>query len=163
MFFTNLTIFTPPHDIHGWKATDLSLVLAPSDQNLMHPTSRQNFGDGPRQTPKLILTLCLIIKWTYAYNWQKETIFCLREIFPQKSCKYIWVIASIMISSSAGSKLLKIPFDSTSSPALKVGTIWISHCDFLGFQKASRKKNYKQEFMALCQKLFWSCLLCKNI
>ena len=105
----------------------------------------------------------LIIKWTYAYNWQKETIFCLHEIFPQKSCKYIWVIASIMISSSAGSKLLKIPFDSTSSPALKVGTIWISHCDFLGFQKASRKKNHKQEFMALCQKLFWSCLLCKNI
>ena len=23
----------------------------------MHPTSRQNFGDGPGQTPKLILTL----------------------------------------------------------------------------------------------------------
>ena len=53
-----LTIFTPPYDIHGWKATDLSFDLAPSDHNFMHPTSRQNFGDGPGQTPKLILTLC---------------------------------------------------------------------------------------------------------
>ena len=26
----------------------------------MHPTSRQNFGDGPGQSPKLILTLCLM-------------------------------------------------------------------------------------------------------
>ena len=59
MFFANFTIFTTSHDIHGWKATDLSLVLAPSDRNFKHPTSRQNFGDGPGQTPKLILTLCL--------------------------------------------------------------------------------------------------------
>ena len=44
-------------NIHGWKATDLSFVLAPSDQNLNNPTSRQNFGDAPGQTPKLILTL----------------------------------------------------------------------------------------------------------
>ena len=29
-----------------------------SDRNFKHPTSRQNFGDGPGQTPKLILTLC---------------------------------------------------------------------------------------------------------
>ena len=57
MFFAN---FTPHHDIHGWKATDLSFDLAPSDRNLKHPTSRQNFGDAPGQTPKLILTLCLI-------------------------------------------------------------------------------------------------------
>ena len=53
------TILSPPHDTHGWKATDLSFDLAPSDQNLKHPISRQNFGDGPGQTPKLILTLCL--------------------------------------------------------------------------------------------------------
>ena len=46
-------------DIHGWKATDLSFDLAPSGQNFMHPKSRQNFGDGPGQTPKLIPTLCL--------------------------------------------------------------------------------------------------------
>ena len=26
----------------------------------MHPTSRQSFGDGPGQTPKLIVTLCPI-------------------------------------------------------------------------------------------------------
>ena len=39
--------FYHSHDIHGWKATDHSLALAPSDQNLKHPTSRQNFGDGP--------------------------------------------------------------------------------------------------------------------
>ena len=54
-----LLYLPPPIDIHGWKATDLSFDLAPSDQNFMHPTSRQNFGDGPGQTPKLILTLCL--------------------------------------------------------------------------------------------------------
>ena len=58
MFFANFDYIYPPYGIHGWKATDLSLDLAPSDQNLMHPTSRQNFGDGPGQTPKLILTLC---------------------------------------------------------------------------------------------------------
>ena len=58
MFFANFDHIYTPHDIHGWKATDLSVDLAPSDQNLMHPTSRQNFGDGPGQTPKLILTLC---------------------------------------------------------------------------------------------------------
>ena len=46
--------------MHGWKATDLSLDLAPSDQNLKHPTSGQNFGDGRGPTPKLILTLCRI-------------------------------------------------------------------------------------------------------
>ena len=59
MFFANFDHICPAHDIHGWKATDLSLVLAPSDRNLSHPTSRQNFGDGPGQTPTLILTLCL--------------------------------------------------------------------------------------------------------
>ena len=58
MFFANFDYIYPPHGIHGWKATDLSVVLAPRDRNLMHPTSRQNFGDGPGQTPKLILTLC---------------------------------------------------------------------------------------------------------
>ena len=58
MFFAIIDHIYHPHDIHGWKATDLSLDLAPSDQNLMHPTSRQNFGDAPGQTPKLILTLC---------------------------------------------------------------------------------------------------------
>ena len=58
MFFANFYYIYPPYDIHGWKATDLSFDLAPSDQNFMHPTSRQNFGDGPGQTPKLILTLC---------------------------------------------------------------------------------------------------------
>ena len=56
-----MTIFTTPYDIHGWKATDLSFDLAPSDQNFMHPRSRQNFGDGPGQTPELILTLCHMI------------------------------------------------------------------------------------------------------
>ena len=64
MFFANfdyIKLLTPPIDIHGWKATDLSVVLAPSDRNLKHPTSRQNFGDGPGQTPKLILTLCHIV------------------------------------------------------------------------------------------------------
>ena len=50
-----------PHDTHGWKATDLSFVLAPSDRNLKHPTSPRNFGEAPGQTPKLILTLCLKI------------------------------------------------------------------------------------------------------
>ena len=65
------TIFTPPHGIHGWKATDLSLDLAPSDQNLMHPTSRQNFGDGPGQTPKLILTLCHM-SWISAHSIRKK-------------------------------------------------------------------------------------------
>ena len=59
MFFANFDYIYPPYDIHGWKATDLSFDLAPSDQNFMHPTSRQNFGDGPGQTPKLIPTLCL--------------------------------------------------------------------------------------------------------
>ena len=59
MLFANFDHIYPHHDIHGCKATDLSLVLAPSDRNLMHPTSRQNFGDAPGQTPKLILTLCL--------------------------------------------------------------------------------------------------------
>merc|ERR1711894_861767 len=63
-----LTIFTPPHDIHGWKATDLSVVLAPSDRNLKHPTSRQNFGDAPGQTPKLILTLCHTIHWVSRFQ-----------------------------------------------------------------------------------------------
>ena len=47
MFFANF-----------YYISDLSLDLAPSDQNLMHPTSRQIFGDAPGQTPKLILTLC---------------------------------------------------------------------------------------------------------
>ena len=61
MFFANFDHICPPYDIHGWKATDLSFDLAPSDQNLKHPTSRQNFGDGPGQTPKLILTLCHIL------------------------------------------------------------------------------------------------------
>ena len=61
MFFAIFDYIYPPHDIHGWKATDLSVVLAPRDRNLMHPTSRQNFGDGPGQTPKLILTLCRTI------------------------------------------------------------------------------------------------------
>ena len=45
MFFANFDHIYPPHDTHGWK-------------NLKHPTSRQNFGDAPGQTPKLILTLC---------------------------------------------------------------------------------------------------------
>ena len=58
MFFANFDHIYPTHDIHGWKATDLSVNLAPSDRNLKHPTSRQNIGDAPRQTPKLILTLC---------------------------------------------------------------------------------------------------------
>ena len=61
MFLANFDHISPPHDIHGWKGMDLSFDLAPSDQNLKHPTSRQNFGDGPGQTPKLIQTLCLII------------------------------------------------------------------------------------------------------
>ena len=59
MFFAKFDYIYPLYDIHGWKATDLSFDLAPSDKNFMHPTSRQNFGDGPGQTPKLILTLCL--------------------------------------------------------------------------------------------------------
>ena len=58
MFFANFDHIYTPHDIHGWKATDLSVDLALSDRNLKHPTSRQNFGDAPGQTPKLILTLC---------------------------------------------------------------------------------------------------------
>ena len=70
MFF----IFTPPHNIHGWKATDLSLVLAPSDRNLKHPTSRQNFGDEPGQTPKLILTLCLIHSWSIGLNFDEVNL-----------------------------------------------------------------------------------------
>ena len=65
MFFANLDHIYPPHDIHGWKATYLSLVLPPSDRNLKHPTSRQNFGDAPGQTPKLILTLCLTQKTSH--------------------------------------------------------------------------------------------------
>ena len=61
MFFANFDYINPPPiDIHGWKATDLSVVLSPSDRNLKHPTSRQNFGEAPGQTPKLILTLCRI-------------------------------------------------------------------------------------------------------
>ena len=59
MFFANFDYIYPPHGIHGWKATDLSVDLAPCDRNLKHPTSRQNFGDAPGQSPKLILTLCL--------------------------------------------------------------------------------------------------------
>ena len=38
-------IFTPPHDIHRWKAMDLSLDLAASYRDSKHPTSRQNFDD----------------------------------------------------------------------------------------------------------------------
>ena len=79
MFFANFYyIYTPPHGIHGWKATDLSLDLAPSDQNLMHPTNRQNFGDGPGQTPKLILTLCRIGMMTIcncSLRWLTEAVF----------------------------------------------------------------------------------------
>ena len=72
MFFANFDHIYPHHDIHGCKATDLSVDLAPSDRNLKHPTSRQNFGDGPGQTPKLILTLCLNHCWRVwvLANWQ---------------------------------------------------------------------------------------------
>ena len=34
-------------------------LLAVTNRDLKNPTSRQNFGDTSRQTPKLILTLCL--------------------------------------------------------------------------------------------------------
>ena len=54
-----MTTFT--FAIHRWKAIDLRLNLAPSYQDLKHPTSCQNYYDTyydtPGQIPKLILTL----------------------------------------------------------------------------------------------------------
>ena len=39
------TTSTPPLAIHGWKAMDLTVNLAPSYRDLKDPTSRQNFYD----------------------------------------------------------------------------------------------------------------------
>ena len=47
----------PPPAIHRWEVMDLTFNLAPSYQDLKHPTSRQNYYDTPGQIPKLILTL----------------------------------------------------------------------------------------------------------
>ena len=60
--------YLPPHDIHGWKAMDLSFLMVFSKKKNIDPTDRQNFGDAPGQIPKLILTLCR--------NLQKYIVFC---------------------------------------------------------------------------------------
>ena len=67
---------------------DLSFDLAPSDRNLKHPTSRQNFVDAPGQTPKLILTLCLSIPIDLtvdsAFNPNTVFVFSILYIFRTK-------------------------------------------------------------------------------
>ena len=64
-----MTTFT--FAIHRWKAIDLRLNLAPSYQDLKHPTSRQNFYDTLGQIPELIPTLRHTSKFTdglFLYN-----------------------------------------------------------------------------------------------
>ena len=89
MFFVNFYHINPPIDIHGWKATDLSVVLAPSDRNLKHPTSRQNFRDAPGQTPKLILTLC---RMTLPKIWTKPNrkLFRIPKFYNTKSKCFLY-------------------------------------------------------------------------
>ena len=52
----------PHHDIHGWKAMDLSFNLAPSYRDLKDPTSRQNFEDTVEQKRVIDLRACLMKK-----------------------------------------------------------------------------------------------------
>ena len=44
--------------IHGWKAMDLTVNLAPSYRDLKDPTTRQNFDDTVEQKRVIDLRAC---------------------------------------------------------------------------------------------------------
>ena len=48
----------PPLAIHGWKAMDLTVNLAPSYRDLKDPTTRQNFEDTVEQKRVIDLRAC---------------------------------------------------------------------------------------------------------
>ena len=54
------TTSTPPLAIHGWKAMDLTVNLAPSYRDLKDPTTRQNFDDTVEQKRVIDLRACHI-------------------------------------------------------------------------------------------------------
>ena len=56
--FANFYHIYPPLAIHGWKAMDLTVNLAPSYRDLKDPTSRQNFYDTVEQKCVIDLRPC---------------------------------------------------------------------------------------------------------
>ena len=68
-----LNISTPPHDIHRWKAMDLSLDLAASYRDSKHPTRRQNFDDAVKWKWMVDLRPCHIVLPTSALLNMNDT------------------------------------------------------------------------------------------
>ena len=54
-FSAKLNQETPPSVIHGWKATDLLLMMVKRKINFQNPISRQNFANAFAETPNLNL------------------------------------------------------------------------------------------------------------
>ena len=54
-FSAKLNQETPPSVIHGWKATDLLLMMVKRKIYFRNPISRQNFANAFAETPNLNL------------------------------------------------------------------------------------------------------------
>ena len=54
-FPAKLSQETPPSVIHGWKATDLLLMMVKRKIYFRNPISRQNFANAFAETPNLNL------------------------------------------------------------------------------------------------------------
>ena len=52
---------TPPSVIHGWKATDLLLMMVKRKIYFRNPISRQNFANAFAETPNLNLEVCRMV------------------------------------------------------------------------------------------------------
>ena len=59
LFQAKLSQETPPSVIHGWKATDLLLMMLKRKIYFRNPISRQNFANAFAETPNLNLEVCL--------------------------------------------------------------------------------------------------------
>ena len=55
IFSAKLNQETPPSVIHGWKATDLLLMMVKRKIYFQNPISRQNFANAFAETPNLNL------------------------------------------------------------------------------------------------------------
>ena len=59
-FQAKLSQETPPSVIHGWKATDLLLMMVKRKIYFRNPISRQNFANAFAETPNLNLEVRLM-------------------------------------------------------------------------------------------------------